>query len=99
MRPILIALALAASVAQANPVAHRNGDWVMLSNDPCPEAIAAKVLPQYQNALHAAKAVIGNQPFDACWTVLPGRNVASMIYEDGDAGEVPLADFKDEAPV
>jgi hypothetical protein len=39
-----------------------------------------------------ASAVVDGQPFRACWIV--DGDSAHLLYEDGDQGLIPLADFK-----
>jgi hypothetical protein len=39
-----------------------------------------------------ANAVVDGQPFRACWIV--DGDAAHLLYEDGDQGLIPLADFK-----
>jgi hypothetical protein len=99
MRIIIAAFALAASTAIAAPVAHSGADWVMLTDQPCPEAVASKILPQYVDLLREAKTVIGGKPFVACWLLDKGKQAVTLIFEDGDQGEVSLLSFHDEAGV
>jgi hypothetical protein len=98
MRYALIAAAmLAASTAMSAPVAHSGADWVMLTDQPCPEAVASKIVPQYVDLLREAKTVIGGKPFVACWLLDKGKQAVTLLFEDGDEGYVSLLSFHDEA--
>jgi hypothetical protein len=99
MRNIVFAaaFALAASTAIAAPVAHSGADWVMLTDQPCPEVVASKILPQYVDLLREAKTVIGGKPFVACWLLDKGKQAVTLLFEDGDEGYVSLLSFHDEA--
>lgn len=99
MRPIaFLILMLFATLAHAGLIArHPNGDWVRLSAEPCP-ATVAKLVPEDQRSMfHKALAQVHGKVYTACWTYTPGG--ALLVYDDGDQGMVPGADFKEEPDV
>jgi hypothetical protein len=97
MRSLILAAALlAAAPAIAAPVAHSGADWVMLTDQPCPEAVASRIKPEEVASLHEAKTVIGGKAFVACWRVEEAK-VVHLAFEDGDEGYVSLLSFHDEA--
>jgi hypothetical protein len=88
------AAALVAAPALADELVATNGqDSVRLSDKPCSsDQVLAKVTPRFREMLKDANAVVDGQPFRACWIV--DGDAAHLLYEDGDQGLIPLADFK-----
>lgn len=74
-------------------IARQGSDSVRLSQAPCHAEVAAAV-PEAKD-WRAALAVVGGQPYKACWTVR--GPVVFMRYEDGDAGAIPVQMFKEDA--
>jgi hypothetical protein len=91
---LLCAAALVAAPALADEVVASNGnDSVRLSDTPCTsQQVLSQLDPSVRPALRDASAVVQGQTFKACWVV--HGNAAHLLYEDGDQGLVPLADFK-----
>ena len=91
---LLCAAALAAAPVMADELVASNGqDSVRLTDKPCSsEQVLQKLTPKFRELMRDAKAVVGGQPFSACWIV--DGDSAHLLYEDGDQGLIPLSDFK-----
>jgi len=91
---LLCAAALLATPALADELVASNGnDSVRLSDGPCTsQEVLNRLKPQFHSVLKEASAVVRGQSFKACW-ILAGDS-AHLLYEDGDQGLIPLADFK-----
>lgn len=91
---LLCAAALLAAPVLADELVAKNGnDSVRLSDSPCSsEQVLNRLKPQYRSELRDATAVVQGQTFKACW-IVEGQ-AAHLLYEDGDQGLIPLADFK-----
>jgi hypothetical protein len=91
---LLCAAALVAAPVLADELVAKNGnDSVRLSDSPCSsEQVLNRLKPQYRSELRDATAVVQGQTFKACW-IVEGQ-AAHLLYEDGDQGLIPLADFK-----
>lgn len=91
---LLCAAALLAAPAMADELVAVNGsDSVRLTDTPCSsEKVLSLLKPQARSLLRDASAVVQGQSFKACW-VREGE-AAFLLYEDGDHGLIPLADFK-----
>lgn len=91
---LLCAAALVAAPAMgAELVAYNGGDSVRLSNSPCSsEQVLSRIKPQMHAQMRDASATVQGQPYKACWMAAGGT--AHLLYEDGDYGVIPLADFK-----
>lgn len=91
MRAIILA-ALVATTAQADMIARHGADSVRLMRDACPESVA---LPPEadRRAFRKALAVVGGQEYAGCFAV---RNdgLVVLIYQDGDAGLLPVVQFR-----
>lgn len=91
---LLCVAALVAAPAFADEVVASNGnDSVRLSDSPCTSKQVLSLLdPSLRPALRDASAVVQGRSFKACWIV--HGDAAHLLYEDGDQGLIPLADFK-----
>jgi hypothetical protein len=91
---LLCAAALAAAPVMADELVASNGqDSVRLSDKPCSsETVLQQLTPKFREMMKEANAVVGGQQFRACWIV--DGDAAHLLYEDGDQGLIPLADFK-----
>src|SRR5689334_13297511 len=91
---LLCAAALLAAPAFADELVASNGlDSVRLSDKPCSsEPVLQRLTPKAREMMREASAVVGGQPFRACWIV--NGDSAHLLYEDGDQGLIPLTDFK-----
>lgn len=91
---LLCAAALLAAPAMADELVAVNGsDSVRLTDSPCSsEQVLGLLKPQFRSMLKDASAVVQGQSYKACW-VKEGE-AAFLLYEDGDHGLIPLADFK-----
>ena len=90
---ILAALLCAAGSSFAQTMIARQGsDSVRLYDKPCHAEVAA-IVPEAKD-WRAALAVVGGQPYKACWTVR--SPVVFMRYEDGDMGSIPVELFKQD---
>lgn len=94
---LLCAALLATAPAFADELVASSGtDQVRLSDSPCSnEKVLSQLSPRARAALRDARAVVQGQQFDACWIV--DGEAAHLLYEDGDQGLIPLADFKQPA--
>lgn len=91
---ICAALVLAACPSFADSIAHQGSNWVRLTLKPC-EGKAAEAVQKLggdPEKMRAAASNIGGQDFAACW--MPAGGGAAVVYEDGDAGYVPMEDLK-----
>ena len=60
---------------------------------PCTvEAAAARLAPHARAEYRLGVAVLDGKTYPLCWREM--GNVAHLVYEDGDQGLVPLAEFK-----
>jgi hypothetical protein len=91
---LLCSVALLATPAIADEVvASKGGDSVRLSDSQCSsDKVLEHVPPQFRPQMKDAVAMVGGQPFKACWAV--GGGMAHLVYEDGDHGMVPLSEFR-----
>jgi hypothetical protein len=91
---LLCAAALIAAPALADEMVASNGqDSVRLTDKPCAsEQVLQRVTPKVRDMMRDANATVGGQQFHACWVV--DGDSAHLLYEDGDQGLIPLADFK-----
>jgi hypothetical protein len=91
---LLCAAALIAAPVMADELVASNGqDSVRLSDKPCSsETVLQQLTPKFREAMREANATVGGQQFHACW-IVDGES-AHLLYEDGDQGLIPLADFK-----
>ncbi|MBG9388474.1 hypothetical protein [Caenimonas aquaedulcis] len=94
---LLCAAVLATAPAFADELVAVNGaDQVRLSDSPCSsEKVLSQISPRARAILRDARAVVQGQSFSACWAV--DGEAAHLLYEDGDQGLIPLADFKQPA--
>lgn len=98
-----IAAALAALIvsfavlAAPSVLRHDDGaDFIRLFNVPCAnDRVLARTPPQYRDALRAGEGFIGGKMYGMCWLALPDGSVG-MVYEDGDAGRLPVQAFRPE---
>ena len=86
--------ALLAAPAMADELVANNGaDSIRLKDTPCSSPEVLKNLePRFHKILRDASADLQGKRFEACW--IPDGDAAHLLYEDGDQGLVPLADFK-----
>ena len=91
---LLCAAALLAAPAFAEEVVATNGDdSVRLSDAQCSNEKVLELVPSgMRTYLRDATAVIQGQSLKACWVV--NGPAAHLLYEDGDQGIVPLAEFR-----
>lgn len=91
---LLCVAALVATPVLADELVARSGnDSVRLTDTPCTsEQVLNRLKPQFRSELRDATAVVQGQTFKACWVV--DGHAAHLLYEDGDQGLIPLADFK-----
>lgn len=90
---LALTLALFVPAASAQVAMERGGDKIVLTMERCPDNILALVKPQYQDRFKQALALIAGKPVGACWIVASDTSVV-VVYEDGDATELPMAAFK-----
>ena len=91
---LLCAAALVAAPALADELVASNGsDSVRLSDKPCSsEQVLQRLTPRFREVMRDATATVGGQMYRACW--ITNGDSAHLLYEDGDQGIIPLADFK-----
>jgi len=91
---LLCAAALVAAPALADELVASNGtDSVRLSDKPCSsEQVLKRLTPRFREVMRDATATVGGQMYRACW--ITNGDAAHLLYEDGDQGIIPLADFK-----
>lgn len=91
---LLCAAALFAAPALADELVASNGsDSVRLTDKPCSsKPVLDRLTPRFREMMRDASATVGGQPYRACW--ITNGDSAHLLYEDGDQGIIPLADFK-----
>ncbi len=91
---VCVAAALFAAPAFADELVASNGkDSVRLTDKPCTsEKVLNQLKPGFRTMMKDANAVVSGQQFRACW-VIEGES-AHLLYEDGDQGLIPWADFR-----
>ena len=91
---LLCAAALLAGPALADELVASNGsDSVRLTDKPCSsDQVLQRLTPRFREVMRDATASVGGQSFRACWVT--NGDAAHLLYEDGDQGIIPLADFK-----
>lgn len=96
MKLVLVcaAAALLAAPALGQELIASNGkDSVRLTDRPCTsEKVLEQLKPGFRPMMRNASAVVQGKAFQACWVV--EGDSAHLLYEDGDQGLIPLADFK-----
>ena len=84
---------IAAPVLADELVASNGQDSVRLSDKPCSsDQVLQQLTPKFREQMKDASAVVDGQNVRACWIV--DGDAAHLLYEDGDQGLIPLADFK-----
>jgi hypothetical protein len=82
-----------AHAAETMIARNKDGDSVRLTHNKC----EITEHPAYPNGvpsiMERANVIVGGQPFAACWGVRVD-GVVVLIYEDGDAGLIPITEFK-----
>ena len=91
---VCAAAAFLAAPAFAEDLVASNGkDSVRLSDKPCTsQKVLNQLKPGFHSMMKDASAQVSGQSFQACWVV--EGDAAHLLYEDGDQGLIPLADFK-----
>lgn len=95
---IFLLLALAGPAIAADMVARKGKDSVRLTDAPCPAAIGQLLPPPIRELFRAASASVDGKTYAACFAMRPDGYVV-LQYEDGDAGLVPMHEFKREPGV
>ena len=92
MRRFAALACFVATSASADMIARQAGDSVRLTLDACPESVA---LPEDvdRRAFRKALAVVKGESFTWCHALrLDGLVV--LVYEDGEVGLIPAAQFR-----
>jgi hypothetical protein len=100
MLAMAVALLLGAcATTHADSVVARNGNnAVRLIDQPCSnEGVLKKLAPAMRARMRDADALVEGNRYHACWIV--EGNSAHLLYDDGDQGLIPLADFHPELGV
>lgn len=73
-----------------------NGDWARLTKDPCTNSEIIKHIPEgFRDKFLKGESYITGKHYPNCWVLRPDGAVV-MVYEDGEAGIVPVQLFKAE---
>jgi hypothetical protein len=101
MRALLIVAALAAAPALADDMVFKDDNvTVRLTEAPCTRAAFQTVLAQVKpDPAKVAVVTHGGRYLAACWLAHPESGNVVLIDEEGDAGLIPMADFKREPGV
>jgi hypothetical protein len=97
MRALVLALLLAVAPAHADDMVYQDGGvTVRLMNAPCPKSAMVKVLEGASDvpARIAIVSVKGRGDIGACWTIMRAEAAIVLLDEEGDAGVIPMADFR-----
>lgn len=96
---LFFGLCLATFVSLAWPaslIARHGENWVRVQEGPCVnERILSMVKPDFHRLLKQGTGVFEGKPFGMCW-FLNGPTVY-VIWEDGDASEIPAGMFTKES--
>lgn len=92
---LALVLALIWLPAMADLVASKGSDAVRLTDVACPPTMAVHLPPEIFDRFRAAVAIVDGKTYLGCWA-LRGDGRVFLRYEDGDAGVIPLRDFKNE---
>lgn len=96
MRVLLALLLCLSSLAQADTVMvarHPNGDVMYLHDTPCKNAeVLAHVPVEYRKLMQSGRARVSGVEHSMCWLLNPAMLVVA-VYEDGEAGVVPVQAF------
>lgn len=95
MRALLIMLlsVMLAFQAHADAMARNGNVTVFITDKGCEyRLVLAQIKPEFHHVWYAASATVDGKAYMACWALI-GDTVV-LVYEDGDRGEVPIADFK-----
>jgi hypothetical protein len=95
MRKYLAAALLAASPAMADVIARSGEDSVRLTQNPCQITEHQAFPTGIPEEFRAASAVVSKKLYVACWALRMDGQVF-LIYDDGDAGLVPVSLFKQD---
>ena len=66
--------------------------YIVLTKEPCPKDVLAKVKPGFKGAFKSANVVFHGREIRACWA--PNSPVVMIIDEEGDAGSMPMSEFR-----
>lgn len=92
---IIIALMLLASASHAELLATNGKNELRLFATACKSApVLAEVGPTLGIRMHAARALVDGDTFEACWIVYQGT--VFVIYDDGDRSSFPLSAFHEQ---
>ncbi len=98
MRKLIVAALMVAGPAFASQTARQGEDWVRLFDSPCVSAETMMRIPvALRDQFKKVQAHFQGQIFFGCYIVRNGA--AYVIYDDGDAGIIPLEEFKQDAEV
>lgn len=91
----LVAASFAMSAQSETMIARQGSDWVRVTDAPCTnEKVLSHLAAGAGKQFRAATSGISGAPYAACW--VPSGKMAFMVYEDGDKGLIPLAEFKED---
>jgi hypothetical protein len=87
--------------AQDSLTAVNGPNSVTLWDSPCVHGetlwrISTMVAPQFRDKFRKARAMVGGKDYFGCWIV--EGDMVHLIYEDGDQGLLPIADFAPGQP-
>lgn len=96
MRALITAALLSAAVPAFadRTVTNSDGDVVRITSEPCPVEVLQVIKEGQRGYYRRAYAVVDGVPYLACWRQ-DGHRIA-VIYEDGEVGDIDLADFTKE---
>jgi hypothetical protein len=96
-RALIIAAILAAGSAIADDMVYKDDNvTVRLRSEPCATASMQAVLAQVQPepAAKVAEVIFQGRAIAACWMAHQESGNVVLIDADGDAGMIPMAQFK-----
>jgi hypothetical protein len=90
---ILVMLVVPSGAKAQDRIARQGADSVTITDRPCGQKdILGTIGERVGSEFLAAHGRFGGKDYRACWRPLGPS--AHIVYEDGDQGIVPLADFK-----
>lgn len=95
--PVVLLLALAENADAADLVARHEGDSIRLTDRPCPPEVLRHIPEGQRGYFRRANTIVGGKPFTACW--IANGPIVFAVYSDGDMGQIPLSQFREEPGV
>lgn len=75
--------------AKADLIAKQGADYLLLREDgACLPALLEQFPEEYRTRAYPAEAMVDGKKYVGCWVQV--GDVAGLLYEDGDIGQIPM---------